>query len=305
MVCYYPLQGWKSRYKNKNGKYPVVFNVRDGWADKPIKVPCGQCIGCRLDRTKQWATRCLHESSLHDENCFITLTYNDENIPPDKGLCLRDFQTFMKRLRKEIYPRKIRFFHCGEYGDKLGRPHYHALIFGLDFYDLTCYTCSGRQIKSSALLQKLWPFGFNSVGPITYETASYVARYITKKITGEKATEHYMSVDEETGEILGQKKPEYVTMSRRPGIGAAWIKKYFSDVYPSDTVIVNGKEAKPPKFYDSQYEIIDEKELKKVKARRQNISDKVKQDNENLNRLRVKEQVAKAKMQFKKRSYEQ
>jgi len=116
MPCYYPIDGWKSKVVGPNGKRTIVFNMRDGFSDMPIKIPCGKCIGCRLEHSKQWALRCMHESSLHKENMFLTLTYNNENLGEAATLNKKHFQNFMKRYRKYAAPTKIRYFHCGEYG---------------------------------------------------------------------------------------------------------------------------------------------------------------------------------------------
>ena len=93
---------YRGRTRSQNGKFPIVFTPKDGYYDMPIQVPCGQCAGRRLDQSKQWALRCVHEAQVHDENCFITLTYNNENLPKDGSLNKRDFQLFMKRLIKEM-----------------------------------------------------------------------------------------------------------------------------------------------------------------------------------------------------------
>jgi hypothetical protein len=133
MPCYFPITAWRSKDgKNEAGKWPVVFKPTAGYLDKELKLPCGRCIGCRLERSRQWAVRCVHEASLHEKNCFITLTYSPENLPKDGSLDVSHFQKFMKRFRKRFGP-GIRFFHCGEYGESLSRPHYHACIFGFDF----------------------------------------------------------------------------------------------------------------------------------------------------------------------------
>ena len=135
MPCYRPIKGYRSRRLNaETGKRPVVFNPRDGFYDQPVDLPCGQCIGCRLERSRQWAIRCVHEASLHERNCFITLTYRDECLPTNGSLDLDAFQKFMKRLRRR-FGEGVRFFHCGEYGENFGRPHYHAILFNLDFSD--------------------------------------------------------------------------------------------------------------------------------------------------------------------------
>ena len=141
MPCYRPLVGYRSVKIGPTGKRPVVFKARDAFFDHQVKVRCGQCIGCRLEKARQWALRCSHEASLHENNCFVTLTYSDKNLPKYNSLELRDFQKFMKRLRKH-FDGGIRFFHCGEYGDKNGRPHYHAILFGIDFDDREIYKVS-------------------------------------------------------------------------------------------------------------------------------------------------------------------
>lgn len=253
MVCYSPLQGWFSIERTKNGKRAIVFNSRDGLRDRPVSVPCGQCIGCRLERSRQWAVRCVHEAQCHTDNCFITLTYNDEHLPYDRSLNLRHFQLFMKRLRKR-FGSGVRFFHCGEYGENFGRPHYHACLFNIFVPDRVLW--SVRQnipLYTSEILSSLWPFGFVTIGDVSFESAAYVARYCVKKVIGKDAPDHYIYVDEITGQIH-DRQPEYVTMSRRPGIGRPWLDKFSSDVYPSDECVVNGVACRPPKFYDRVYE---------------------------------------------------
>ena len=125
--------------------------------DKPVELPCGRCIGCKLERARQWAVRCMHEAALHEANCFVTLTYEDDKLPPDGGLRPRDFVLFMKRLRKR-YGNGIRFFHCGEYGEKFLRPHHHVLLFNHDWPDKrVCRTSkSGESLYSSGELESLW-----------------------------------------------------------------------------------------------------------------------------------------------------
>lgn len=246
MPCFRPLKGYRAKSRNENGKRPVVFSWREGFYDTPIDIPCGQCIGCRLERSRQWAVRCVHEASLYADNCFITLTFNDANIPEDGSLDVRHFQLFMKRLRKK-YGENIRFFHCGEYGAHKGRPHYHACLFNFDFPDKVLWSIrDGVRLYRSDSLQSLWPFGFSTIGEVTFESAAYVARYIMKKVTGDAADSHYDG-----------RKPEYTTMSRRPGIGSGWFEKYSSDVYPSDFVVINNKKVKPPRYYNGLYELTD------------------------------------------------
>lgn len=182
MPCFYPLHGYRAKRINpKTKKRAIVFKVHDGFVDMPVIVACGRCSGCRLERSRQWAIRCMHESSLHEFNSFITLTYAPKHLPPGGTLVLKHWQQFMYRLRKK-YGKGIRFFHCGEYGEKLGRPHYHAILFGLDFADKTKWKMRrGYQTWRSKSLEKLWPFGHSEIGSVTFESAAYVARYILKK----------------------------------------------------------------------------------------------------------------------------
>lgn len=270
-----------------------------------VTVPCGGCIGCRLEYSRQWAVRCMHEASLWQNNIFLTLTYNDENLPENESLVKKHFQDFMKRLRKhhdgleanEDGKRPIRYFHCGEYGENFGRPHYHALIFNFDFDDKYFWRlspCKNYQIFRSDELERLWPFGFAEIGSVTLQSAAYVARYVVKKVKGKDAVDHYCEIDYSTGEILSERIPEYVTMSRRPGIGKGWLDKYQSDVYPNDIVVVDGKQWKPPRYYDNQ---LPEKELDQIKARRKKYA---KTDsviyNSTIPRRLVREKVKKEKV---------
>ena len=291
MPCYHPMQGYRSRADGKT----IVFNPTYGWVDRPLTIPCGQCVGCRLERSRQWAVRCVHEASLHEDNCFITLTYNNESLPEDGSLNKKHFQDFMKRLRKKYKNKKIRYYHCGEYGDKNFRPHYHAIIFGLEFDDQKLFTVNnGEKLYTSEKLEKLWPFGFSTIGTVTFESAAYVARYVMKKVNGKNAKNHYERVDSNTGEIYSL-VPEYNTMSRRPGIAAGWFDKYKDDVYPSDNIHLREKTFRPPKFYDKMYEHLMPNEMEKIKMQRMKNMQKHAKDN-TAERLAVKEQVKNAQL---------
>lgn len=301
MACFHPIVGFRSKFLNASGKRSIVFNSHDAISTNElfkVTVPCGQCIGCRLERSRQWAVRCLHESSLHDSNCFITLTYSDEHLPSDGSLDVTHFQKFMKRLRAR-YGKGIRYFHCGEYGDRFLRPHYHACLFNFDFPDLEFWkTTSGGRLYVSASLQELWPYGFSTVGAVTFDSAAYVARYVMKKVNGPLAEAHYSSdfLDVDTGELSTiVRKPEYVTMSRRPGIGADWYDKYQSDVYKGDFVVVNGRKVRPPKFYDSRYLLDNPEDYIDLKSSRR-LSARTYASNNTVERLEVRERVQLAKL---------
>lgn len=250
------------------GKREIVFNPSYGFPDLPVTVPCGQCLGCRLERSRQWSVRLMHENQMHELSTFVTLTYDDENLPESGSLIKSHFQSFMKRLRK-FHGSQIRFFHCGEYGETTRRPHYHAILFGIDFADKKPHSknAQGDQIYTSETLAKIWGKGHCLIGAVTHKSAAYVARYIMKKVTGEKADEHYQSLNLVTGEIHSL-TPEYVTMSTRPGIGYSWFKQYAQDVFPSDTVIVRGKESLPPKYYLRKLAEESPKAQKRITAKR-------------------------------------
>jgi hypothetical protein len=229
---------------------------------------------------------------MHEKSCFITLTFNDESLFARENpysLDKTEYQRFMKRLRKK-YGKQVRFFHCGEYGDKNKRPHYHAILFGVDFdHDRKLWSNKdGIKLFTSESLEKLWPYGFCTIGQVTFESCAYVARYIMKKQTGEKAEDYYMRWCPETGEGTAI-DPEYCTMSRKPGIGKSWIEKYKTDVYPHDYVVINEHKVKPPRFYDQQ---LDEDELRKLKDQRiKEADDPIKDYGPEMDRLWVSQEI--------------
>jgi hypothetical protein len=289
MACFYPLQA----YQTDQGD--ITFAER-GQIRRELKLPCGQCIGCRLERSRQWATRCIHEAQMHDHNCFITLTYTDEHNPHD--LIYRHFQKFMKRLRRL---HKVRFYMCGEYGENTGRPHFHACIFGFDFKDKKLFRSlpSGSNLYTSETLEKLWPFGYSTIGDVTFESAAYVARYVMKKVTGSNADDRYWSVNPYTGEAI-KITPEFNNMSRKPGIGKPWLDKYLSDVYPAGKCIINATPTKPPRFYKNIYENINPLRLEEINYE---AMLKVNPLDTTPERLLTRELVTKARLQHKIRGF--
>ncbi|AXL15145.1 replication initiator protein [Microviridae sp.] len=294
MPCFSPLKAWRSRIPTKAGKYPPVFDVKYGYEDRPLSLPCGQCIGCRLEYSRQWAIRCMHEASLHEDNCFVTLTYSDEHIPVTGSLDKSTLQRFLKRLRRSVSPARFRLFSCGEYGDNFGRPHYHVLLFGLDFADKRFFkrTPAGHRLFTSEFLDERWGLGSCYVGDVTFDSAAYVARYVVKKIKGDAAYEHYRSWNLVTGEEV-QIEPEFSTKSNRGGIGRGWYDQFKDGVYRNDSVIVNGHEVKPPRFYDGLFEMDCRESYMAVRARR--IREAQCDDN-TPSRLKVREKVATAKL---------
>lgn len=306
MPCYKPLLAYYSKKINDSGKRPLVFNTKDAMDDGEIELPCGRCIGCRLEKSRQWAVRCVHENSMHEESAFLTLTYDDDHLPKNDGLVKKDWQDFLKRYRMHLdYKRpghKIRFYMCGEYGDQLGRPHYHALIFGHDFSDKENIeqSQSGDEQFTSKKLDKLWGKGRATIGTVTFESAAYIARYIVKKQSGEQAEKHYQKLDRDTGEICDV-IPEFTLMSRRPGIGVSWLNKFKTDLRKG-YITVNGIKMRPPKAYDEilkklHWKDFDYDGYKFI----QTESIKIDHENSTRERLDVREKVQQRKLNKLKR----
>lgn len=241
MPCFHPSKAQRA----SDGS--VVFVGRESRLYN-LRLACGQCIGCRLERSRQWAVRCLHEASLFDQNSFVTLTYDEAHAVPT--LIYRHFQTFMKRLRKKHAG--VRFYMAGEYGAKFGRPHFHALLFNCSFPDQYLIRQGDNPLYRSPELERLWPFGFSSIGAVTFESAAYVARYVCSKITGQPAAAHYALpvpyTEPDTGEVFFSRVPEFNRMSLRSAVGRDWLRLYWSDVRDG-RVVVNGKECNIPRYY--------------------------------------------------------
>jgi len=304
MPCFHPITGYLARKTNDSGKRSIVFNQKDGYYDKSQLLPCGRCIGCRLERSRQWATRCVHETQLYENNCFITLTFREASpiatltangryqrlkhkTDPTVSLHKHFIQLFWKRLRKHVFGNQkgtLRYYHCAEYGDESKRPHHHAIIFNYDFPDKKYKsTKHGNNYFTSKTLETLWPHGNSIIGNATFESAAYVARYCTKKITGTPAKDHYHG-----------RLPEYATMSRRPGIGKGWLDKYVEDVYNNDFVVIRGHKCKVPKFYDRNYDLTNPKDYGNVKAER--VHAQRGNPSNHYRRLEAGEEIQKARM---------
>jgi len=234
---------------------------------------------------------------MHSENCFITLTYDDDFLPFGGSLYRPDFQKFCKRLRKKVGP--FRLFYCGEYGETTRRPHYHAILFGFRPNDPELFSQGKHKLYESKLLRETWGLGHASFGEATFETAAYVARYVTKKITGPAAEKHYQTVDPETGEIYDL-VPEFNGMSRRPGIGLPWLKKYGRGAYERDEVVLRSKAMKPPRAYDLQFEVTDPLLFQSVKLARQRKHSVLPDPNEYLSRRQhAGDKIARQRLQLR------
>lgn len=269
-----------------------------------------------IDRSREWANRCMLELQYHDSAYFVTLTYNQDHVPisyyadPETGeaqqsmtLSKRDWQLFMKRLRKAFPDDKIRFYACGEYGSTTFRPHYHAIIFGLHLDDLVPVKDVqrgelGYQYFTSASLQRCWsmvqlngeisPIGYVMVGRVTWETCAYVARYVMKKQYGQDA-----QVYEEFNI-----EPEFTLMSRRPGIARQWFEDH-PECYNYDFINLSsdrgGLKIRPPKYFDRLFDVDHHDELTELKAKRQHFAEESKKgmmdktNLEYLDLLKIKE----------------
>jgi len=252
-----------------------------------LELPCGHCTGCLMDRRRSWSVRCMHEAQLYDSNLFLTLDYAPDHLPSSLSLEYRDIQLWLKRLRKDLrgvskgpngkYP--IRFFLSGEYGPRTGRPHWHTILFNVDFADKV-QLMNGSFRSSQA--EKLWGKGnvvIQGVGP---ESISYVAGYTTYKMYGRGAHDSYEDVvNLATGEITAR-RPELVSMSRRPGIGHWWYELYGRDLFggeeaPHDFAVMEGKKYKVPQYYwrklqvDGSPEMVEE--LRNARIERSHVCD--------------------------------
>jgi hypothetical protein len=223
-----------------------------------IEVPCGKCIQCRIARAREWAVRIVHESGRHSEKCFITLTYSDENLPQNGSLSKRDLQLFLKRLRKELGDKRIKYYASGEYGDNTLRPHYHLIIFGFKPDDLKFAAAKkGKPIWSSDLLLKLWPNGHNSVGSVSYDSARYTAEYCMKKVyRKEGAEEFYKGVE-----------PPFALMSK--GIGKEWALKYRDQIVANTGFTLKGRNVGVPRYYKKVLNLTEEENFIKQAEERE------------------------------------
>lgn len=320
---------------------------------RDLKLPCSNCIGCRLDRSKQNAVRLMCEAQLHKKCSFITLTLNDETlrarrqewepavpyIPPFEepqgrdvnahstlaygyastrldSLSKRDLQLFMKRLRFELSTRepstRVRFYGVGEYGGLTGRPHYHIALFGEDFSDDRIYwrTSGDHRCYRSSRLEKLWSIDGNKlgnceIGDLTIDSAAYIASYVMKKVNGKMAHEHYRR-ELPNGEIFWL-TPEFALMSRGGrrgrGLAAEWFSKYNNDVYPLDKVVFDGKQLKPPRYFDKLLADYDPPKMEYIRMMREHAAKELAEDNTPA-RLADKEACLKAKMDLKRKTLE-
>lgn len=292
MPCYHPIPLYRSKHgpNPKTGKVPLVGYSR---GKGRVDVPCGSCIGCRLEKSRQWAGRIMAESQLHSDNVFLTLTYRDEELTyggAEHGILVPEhLERFWKRLRKWVakhYGRnkRISYYACGEYGDKSRRPHYHSCLFGIDFPDKKFHSYTdGNYLYTSVTLDNLWSHGMCTIGSLTFESAAYVARYCLKKRLGNtKGTYEQEGIT-----------PEFARMSRRPAIGAEWFRRFHRDVFPSDTFVIRDFPSKPPRYFMDLYDRLDPTLAAAVREQRAKLAEANWEENE-PKRLRIRERVKKS-----------
>lgn len=265
----------------KNSKTQYRFRGRTSRKDlrflafqpDTIFLPCRQCIGCRLEKSRQWATRLMHETKFHEKACFLTLTYDEANEPENRSLNKSHLATFFDSLRARMSyygKEKIKYFRVGEYGDLRGRPHYHAIVygpFGVSTPDPDRNAeepaRSGEPQYSHSDIAAVWPHGLHRFSEVTFESAAYVARYHLKKILGANASSHY-----------GMRIPEFQSCSN--GLGKQHVDAWLSDIYPGDQVVLPGRGAfLPPPYYDRLLEKTDPVLFQKVKEARREAHEKM------------------------------
>lgn len=267
-MCTNLIHGWRSRERHPvTGKRQIVYQMQKGLTDLKAVVPCGQCMECRLKHSRETAIRCVHEASLHKQNCVITLTYSNENLPIDGSIFPEHVVKFIKDVRAKDQYKNIsegkpnspfKTYGCAEYGEKFGRPHYHIILFGKRFDDEKEYTPG---YYTSEELTEIWGKGQTQIMDLTFESAAYVARYITKKLTGRRKEEY------------GIKLPEQTVCVTQKGLGKEWFNEWKEEIYDGDKVYRQKKTGgtigmQPPKYYDRRYEIENNIQYERIKKQR-------------------------------------
>lgn len=265
MSCYHPVDATLVSYSDGSRSVRLVrdnkihFGVAGAVDSEVMKLPCGKCVGCLTDRATDWFIRNFHEMYSHKLCSFLTLTYDRVHLPENGSLVKRDLQLFFKRLRKQLWSRykvRVRYFAVGEYGSKLGRPHYHVILYGWNFPDRKLIGYSKHQLYVSDFLSRVWKLGFHRVGDVSLASIKYVSKYIVKRVY--KDSNYY-----------GLKIPEFNTCSVRPFIGRDFLVKYVDDLYNGDRVVIDATHKyRVPRAYDKWLRVNDECRYNVVKMKR-------------------------------------
>lgn len=305
MSCISPIAAWRLAERSATGKNIIVFKPR-GTVLSTLALPCGKCVNCRLEFSRGWAVRCLHESKMHSANMFITLTYNNDSLPKNSSLEPLELQKFLKRLYiyfSRKFGCKMRYYACGEYGDQTKRPHYHAIVFGCNMPDLKFYSEDENGILyTSATLDAIWGKGECKIGEVNYKTCAYVARYVVKKVDGaKKDAGHYLTVDMDG--VLSEREPEFSRMSRRPGIGYPYYEKFGHELRTHDNLIIDGRPAPSIRYYDLISERVDLKRYYAIKLARgpSTVAEARERVSEAIRLRRISDHIAKAALKLKRR----
>ena len=260
MACKKPTRA----YQRATGG-PLRFTAPDPGQDpykyRALDVPCGTCELCREEQARQQAVRIYHEALTHELSSFVTLTYSDKHLPEYGSLYYPHLINFIKRARKHYG--QFRHFACGEYGDKSLRPHYHLAVFGQAFLSHRVIIREKPTLLwTSPELERLWGLGNVSVGALTWETASYTASYILKKL---RSKQQFVRIDESTGELVPVAQPRSF---KSDNLGKAWWDQWGHTLTARDYVVINGRRQKPPKAYDKWLAAKDEATSKQIKEQR-------------------------------------
>lgn len=306
MSCFHPRAAWMPVRDLGEGMRPVFRRPVVGADYQRLDLPCKKCAGCRLDTAREWGLRAAHEAQMHKWNCFVTLTYDQQNLPFRGMLRVKDFDKFIVDLRNKYRDDdSIRYLGVGEYGSKYWRPHFHACLFGLWFDGSrpAGKSQAGFQNYESNILSDLWGKGRCVINLMSPEIAEYAARYSLKKVGG---SDGYRRIDVRNG-VEYKLPPELMRVSNRPGIGRSWLEKHALDVFPHDYVITHkGKKAPVPRYYVRVLREWCEEDYAALKERR------IVRASENLeafrnsmrNRLLVREEVALSRLKFSRRGVE-
>lgn len=284
MPCFNPT----TAYRMDDGA--ISFGRVGELGGREVSLPCGRCAGCRKNLALMWSLRCQHEASLHDRNCFVTLTYDDDHVP--WGLEKAKLQTFLKNLRNRIG--RYRYFAVGEYGGQSFRPHYHLLLFGVWFPDAALSRPGSRPLWRSSVLESLWREGFSSIGMVDEGTARYTCGYVVKKLDGEKGPRK--KLDLMTGEVIEVPR-EFALMSRRPGLGQGWLKKNWKEVFAEEkceVVLTGGAKVAPPRYYHKMLEAWEPELADQVKVWKRERLTGEEIAERSRDRLEVKEKISQA-----------